>query len=193
MTKDKLIIAGKTYVAGPVSNIHVLDGILNLSDTCQRCDQNAIVFQGVHSVYSNLHPADFTLEKTKYNCVEQYYQSKKAQLFDDDAALSKIMCETNPYRIKKLGMKIRKFDYNRWRQEENSVMYRALKAKFIQNKTLKQILLSTGEVKIGEATFDTTWGIGMQLFDTNALSPEHWERDGSMCELLSRLRSELRK
>ena len=48
--------------------------------------------------------------------MEQYIQSEKAKLFDDDISQAKIMGEVNPYKMKKLGAKVKKFNMDKWRR-----------------------------------------------------------------------------
>ena len=74
-----------------------------------RVDEEKIVFLGCHSVFSNLHSSPFTLDNINYNCVEQRIQSQKAAIFDDDVLHSKIMRESNPYKVKRLGFQSEKF------------------------------------------------------------------------------------
>ena len=192
MTKDKLIVNGKTYSAGPVSNIHELSETLCLSDSCQQSNVEKTVFQGIHSVFSNLHPCSFRLNNITYNSVEQYFQSEKAKYFNDDRTQAKVMAEKNPYKVKKLGSRVKGFNIERWKTERSKTMLHGLKAKFSQNPTLLQILKNTGTAKIAEATTDNTWGIGLRLFDKNVMNEAYWKQEGLMCELYTRVRSELK-
>ena len=97
LAKDKLVINGHTFTAAPISNIHEINTFLDIASTCERMDQNKILFLGSHSPFSNLHHSPFRVNNTMYNCAEQYIQSGKAALFNDDVAHAKIMQETNSY------------------------------------------------------------------------------------------------
>ena len=57
------------------------------------------------------------------------------------------MKETNPYKIKKLGSKVKQFSEDKWKQQKKHVAYTAVKAKFHQNETLKGILVNTGNAE----------------------------------------------
>ena len=192
MSKDKLIINGKAYNAVQPPTFQQLETIIDIPNTCQRSNGRCTVFQGMHSYFSNLFLVAFLVENVTYNSVEQYIQSAKAKMFGDDSALKAIMQESNPYRIKKLGSRIRNFNFTEWKSQCKEIAFRALQAKFEQNPDLKGILLATGTSKIGEATLDEFWGIGIRLFDKRALDEDKWQRDGAMCELLDRLRNDLR-
>ena len=113
-SKDRLFINGQEFSAGPRSNLSEVNTIIDTRGTCQKGDASKEIFLGTHSPFSNLHMSDFTLSNRKYSCVEQFIQSKKAIMFNDDIANSKILQESNPYTIKKLGSKIRKFNSNQW-------------------------------------------------------------------------------
>ena len=194
LSRDKLIFNGKAYGADVncSPNYTQLSSVIDIPNTCQRSEGNCVVFQGMHSYFSNLFLVNFIVDSVKYICVEQYFQSAKANLFGDTQTAERIMAEDNPYRMKKLGSRVHNFDFDKWKTECKSVLYKGLKEKFIQNSDLKGILLATGISKIGEATMDEYWGIGMRLHDKNALDDTKWLRDGVMCELLTKLRHELR-
>ena len=49
LSKGKLYIDGKMYSAGPENNVHEANEKLNITDTCQRSDENTIIFLGSHS------------------------------------------------------------------------------------------------------------------------------------------------
>ena len=59
LTRDKLIVNNVIYRSGPTSNLASLNEILDMSATCEKRDDTNIVFHGIHSVFSNFHPAPF--------------------------------------------------------------------------------------------------------------------------------------
>ena len=193
--RDKLVINGKHYGAGPNANYTEANDQLNLAQTCERSNETTTIFLGSHSPYSNLHPAEFTINNIRYNCVEQLIQSEKAGIFNDDATQAKIMLESNPYCIKKLGSKVQGFNDIRWKKSAKEITYRGNLAKFGQNPTLRRILLDSADKIIAESSTDTFWGVGLHLHDRNALDRRHWinKSGGAMCDILSRVRRDLRK
>ena len=192
LTRDKLVIDGKAYTAGPDSNLGDLSGIVDVQGTCQTSDESKTIFQGVHSVFSNLHPASFVVDKIQYNCVEQAIQAGKASEFNDTYTHAKVMSASNPYRIKKLGSKVRNYNKERWSEVSRNVAYKAIKAKFRQNPILKDLLLSTGTAKIAESTKDPVWGTGVLLHSVDSMDETKWKQNGLMCELYQQIREELR-
>ena len=115
-------------------------------------------------------------------------------MFDDDATQAKIMKETNPYRIKRLGNKVRNFSNDQWKRASRQVMHKAISAKFLQNNTLMGLLLSTGQKIIAEGTTDPFWGIGLRLHDKAAMDQCKWpnREGGVISNILQKVHSELR-
>ena len=148
-----------------------------------------MIFLGPHSPFSNMFSATFTVDNVEYGSTEQFIQASKAALFDDDVTHSRIMGEINPFRIKKLGGKVRKFNQERWRQKDKHVAYKAVKAKFTQNPTLRNLLIETGDKLIAESSYDQHWGTGLHLRDENALDSHKWSnrQGGIMGEILVRV------
>ena len=87
---------------------------------------------------------------------------KKAILFNDLASASKILEQKNPRIQKRLGRKVKNFDYKKWDDSKNEIVYTANRYKFNQSDKLKNILLSTENKQICEASpSDKIWGIGI--------------------------------
>ena len=191
LSKDKLIVNGKTYTSQS-ADVSEFNKLLDLSATCQQKNELCIIFQGSHSVFSNLHRAPFKMDNITYNSNEQYIQAGKASLFNDDRSHSRIMREKNPYRIKKLGSRIKGFNQETWKGACGGVAYKGLGAKFTQNEHLLGILRDTEGLKIAESTIDNFWGTGLHLYDKNSLDPTSWKQEGLMCSLYDRLRAELK-
>ena len=195
MSKDKLIINGKVYSAAPRNNLGEVSALLNIQSTCQRSNESTTIFLGSHSPFSNLYGCNFYVENIQYNSVEQYIQSQKASLFDDDTTHSRIRSESNPYVIKKLGSRVKNFSAERWRSVNKDIACKAVRAKFAQNLTLKQILLDSGNVMLAESSTDPFWGTGIHLHDKVALDKRCWKnpQGGAMCEILQKVRQDLRQ
>ena len=68
----------------------------------------------------------------------------------------------------------------------------AVRAKFLQNPTLRNVLVNTGSAKIAESSPDDYWGTGLHLYARNALDPRYWSNQGGViCEIYESVRSEL--
>ena len=194
LSKDKLIIDGKSFSAGPHSNYSEASSFVDLQSTCQRSDSQKIIFLGPHSPFSNLFLMNFSVNNVKYSCVEQYLQSEKAGIFDDDVTRSKIMNEMNPFKMKKLGSKVKNFAVDRWRKHSKQIAYTAILAKFSQNHTLRNCLIETNNLLIAESSLDPYWGTGTHLFDRVALDSRHWKNEGGvMSDILARVCRDVQK
>ena len=190
-TKDKLVIDGKVF---STENYTDANAMLDLAATCQRKDNDKLIFLGMHSVYSNFHPAGFTLNNIKYSSAEQFIQSEKAALFNDDITQAKILSEHNPYKIKKLGAKVRGFREAKWSDSAKSIVFKAVSAKFNQNPALAGILVNSGDMLLAKGSIDSFWGTGRHLRDKRALDKRAWENEGgAMSEILHRVRTDLKK
>ncbi len=76
-----------------------------------------------------------------------------------------ILTETDPYKIKKYGRKVKNFDNKIWDKVKYDIMYQANILKYSQNEDLLKLLLSTEGNKLVEASpYDSIWGIGFIFF-----------------------------
>ncbi len=136
----------------------------------------------------------FTVDGIKYNCAEQYMMAAKALLFKDDMALKKIMEATNPYDQKAYGRNVEYFEVSQWEFVAKDIVFKGNYEKFTQHGDLKELLLSTGDKTIVEASkFDKIWGIGLSEEDPRALSRSSWLGRNWLGEVLTNVRERIRK
>ena len=192
LSVDKLIINKKIYTYAPVNNLDSLPDELNPRSLCERSDDDTHVFFGIGSPMSNFHKSDFVVDNTKYCCSEQYIQSEKAALFNDDVAQMKIMSTDSPYHMKQIGSKINNFNRTRWEKKARQVAKKCVTAKFEQNKKLTEVLLSTGSKKLAEASKEKPWGCGTTLRENGVLDSSNWNGIGIMGSVLSEVRELLK-
>lgn len=132
-----------------------------------------------YGCFSNFYPCEFTWEGRRFNCSEQAFMWAKAYWFSDEETANQILLETDPKKIKKLGRKVKNFDDSKWAKIRYHFMLTINRAKYTQNKELRDILLSTGRATIVEdSPFDYIWGTG---------------KDGSGQNLLGKVLMELRE
>ena len=81
LTKDNLVIDGWTLT---VDNVIEANNFVDIPSTCQQGSPETLLFFGMHSVFSNLHPVNFKVNNVTYSSVEQMLQSEKAAVFNDD-------------------------------------------------------------------------------------------------------------
>ena len=120
-------------------------------------------------------PCSFLVDDIYYNCTEQFMMAEKARLFHDEDALQKIMQAYDPMEQKKLGRRVQGYDDAVWKACCYDVVVRGNVAKFSQNLKLRDYLISTGEKILVEASpKDAVWGIGLDEYSPDAISPKRW-------------------
>lgn len=129
-----------------------------------------------NGIYSQWHKADIIINGIEYNCCEQYMMHQKALTFNDTDIASIVMLTSDPKEQKALGRKIKGFNKEAWDKVCVGIVYTGNLAKFIQNKDLKDILLSTGSRILVEASpYDSVWGIAMGEDIPGVENPANWK------------------
>jgi len=99
----------------------------------------------------------------------------KAMYFNDKDTAAKILAAKEPKKQKQLGRMVNGFDDKQWASVRFEVMRQCLVAKFGQDRALCDILLSTGDSILMEASyFDCVWGVGRGLSDPLLFDRVHW-------------------
>ncbi|CAC5419606.1 unnamed protein product [Mytilus coruscus] len=134
-----------------------------------------VFFFGMVSPFSQFHAANFKVQNIMYRCAEQYMMHQKAVLFGDKEIAKKIMEETKPLKMKRLGRKVRNFDAVKWGDECIEVVKSGNIAKFSQNYLLEQSLFATHPKIMAEASpRDCLWGIGLGASNAKAWNVRSW-------------------
>jgi len=141
---------------------------------------------------SNWYRATFMLDGILYFCMEQYMMYKKAELFEDEEAVEKILESMDQAEIKDLGRGVKNYDDEEWSGRRQLIVYKGLLAKFEQNPNLKEELLSTGDAILAEcAKGDKIWGIGLAVTNERYLDPEKWNGQNLLGYTLMEVREAL--
>lgn len=109
-----------------------------------------------YGCFSNFSKHSFVINGIVYKTSEHYFQSKKFEgsIFEKETILVK-----TPMEAANLGHDRSKPLREDWENVKNKIMYDAVFAKFKSNKDIKNILISTGDEVIIEATKeDYYWG-----------------------------------
>lgn len=141
---------------------------------------------------SNWFISPFTINDIKYNCVEQYIMSSKAEIFRDKEIKDKIMATKDPRKQKALAKEIEDFDEDVWNEHKIQILYEAVYAKFSQNNELKKLLLETNNSILAEASpYDKVYGIGLSKDDKRAREVEKWKGSNILGNTLMQVRGEI--
>ena len=152
---------------------------------------DCILFWG--GIYSQWHRAHMTIDGINYTSAEQYMMAQKALCFQDADSYNRIMQTQDPSKQKAIGREIPGYSDAEWHKIARLVVYRGNLAKFSQNDTLFNELLSSGEKVIVEASpYDKIWGIGLGENDPDAFYRSRWRGTNWLGEAIMQVRSDLR-
>ena len=179
---DHLVINGTNF---GISDLNKLPSDLAPYKAAQKEDSSHIAFHGELNPYSNFHRSNFVLHYHQFHSMEQWIQYQKALLFGDSFTANQILATTTPYESKHLGYNVNGFDIGKWKNEGYDLCLEGIRAKFVQNPPLLNMLKSTEPKVIVEFSLDRLWGTGVQLHDQNVLNPEKWHGTGWMLVMLS--------
>ncbi len=130
----------------------------------------------------------------KYVTAEQYMMAKKALLFGDTDVYHAIMVTENPAEQKALGRQVRNFNVEVWNSTAQDIVFGGNLMKFTQNELLKQVLLSTEDKIIVEASpTDRIWGIGLGMDDPNRFDENMWRGTNWLGEAIMRVRTRINR
>lgn len=125
--------------------------------------------------FSQWYPSTFIIDEKSYNCAEQYMMEQKALYFNDRESAIKIMNTSDPREQKALGRKVKNFDADKWMEVCYDIVLKGNIAKFSQNEELLEVLRSTGNKEIAEASpYDKIWGIGLDEYNPLILDKKNW-------------------
>merc|ERR1712070_990935 len=113
-------------------------------------------------------------------------------MMGDLETFKKIDVSSNPAEAKSLGRQVRNFDDSLWRKNLEEVAFEVVKQKFAAEKELTQLLLSTGDAILVEASpTDRIWGIGVAASDPRTYNPDAWPGQNILGYALMRARDSL--
>lgn len=124
---------------------------------------------------------------------EKAIMATKAALMNDLEMFHEIDAAADPKSCKSLGRGIRSFDEELWQKHLEEVAFEVVMQKFDSEKSLRQLLLSTGDKILAEAApNDAIWGIGLPCKDPRSRDPSQWRGRNILGYALMRAREHLR-
>ena len=111
-----------------------------------------------YGIFSNFSPSAIVLTSEIWPTVEHFFQASK---FLNFGTKDRIKAMESPMDAAKEGRNRDNILRDDWEQIKDTVMYKAVKAKFLQNHEMKSVLLNTGSLPIIEHTAnDNYWADG---------------------------------
>lgn len=184
-----LILHDKKYTA---SQLETLPHPIRPSTLACKKSEHELVFFSKHSALSNHHPATFKIDDRTYNSMEHYLAFKRAEVANNDHLKEKALKAKDPVEAKSVLNALRQTNAQEWQEKVTDIALNGLRAKFGQNTHLAQYLRATKELRLGEASKNPTWGIGMTLDHKQVLDSTKWNASGNLLGvLLMQIRSEI--
>lgn len=116
----------------------------------------------------------------------------KAKLFRDQESREKILTCSDPKQINALGRNVWGFKQAVWDKFKYSIVLNGNWCKFSQNQVLWEVLLSTGNSVLVEASpYDNIWGIGLSSSSSEENNPLKWRGQNLLGFALMEVRDEL--
>lgn len=152
----------------------------------------AIAFFTKHSPLSNHYVCPFEFDGRRFNWVEQFLAHQKATYAGNDDLAQRSLDSEDPAEPKAILNQIKSIQNSDWQSKVQKIIYAAASAKFSQNEHLGNFLVETHPLRIGEASKDTFWDIGLTLESEHALDVRRWPLQGNLLGLtLEKVRDEI--
>lgn len=185
----KLVLDGNAFGVEDMDNLPIA---LRPASLATVSSESAVVFFGKASPLSNHHSSPFMLEGHQFANMEQYLAWSKAKISGKQDLITKALKLTNPVACKAILRELRQDNPEKWNEEVESVVLSGLRAKCTQNPTIATFLKDTHPKRLGEASYDKRWGIGLSLSNPEVLNTSKWPDTGNLLgSSLTKVRDEL--
>lgn len=186
---QSIVIDDKSY---RVEDLESLPDILRPSSLACLQSDNAFVFFGRASPFSNHHHSPFTIDDHLFQCMEQYLAWRRAKLADRQDLVDKALQKADPLVHKTILNDLHSTNAEEWNNDLPDTALVGLRAKFRQNPPLAHYLCNTFPKKLGEASPNKRWGVGFSLIQPEVLNLDKWQQGGNLLgETLMVVREEL--
>lgn len=144
--------------------------------------------------FSQWYHSPFKYYGLDFSCCEQFMMVSKALIFYDQVSAEAILKEKQPSSQKSLGRAIKNFNEKIWDENKLNVVFLGNYLKFNSSDELKEILLSTGDALLVEASpFDKIWGIGLSMSDLRKDNESLWRGQNLLGICLTGVREKIKK
>ncbi|MEM6581626.1 MAG: NADAR family protein [Pseudomonadota bacterium] len=146
------------------------------------------------SCFSQWYDSPFEAEGNRFLTAEHYMMYRKAILFSDAEAASRLLKASNPGEAKSIGREVRTFDQATWEASRYRIVVEGNLQKFRCHADLGEFLINTGSRVLVEASpTDRIWGIGLSEDQPEAQNPNLWRGLNLLGFALMEVRHELSK
>jgi ribA/ribD-fused uncharacterized protein len=156
-------------------------------------NSNIFPFFSKNDILSNHFECHFKIDEIAYDCTEQFLFSEKAIARDQPHVAKSIMHNRQGRYAKKFGEQVAWNDtLESWLDFAKEKLIISNRAKYTQNKDLRQHLFSTAPKDLVEANpTDVYWGVALRKTDPRIYDKNRWKGQNLMGQLLTDLREEL--
>ena len=137
--EDKLVLKGRSY---NVNTLNQLPEELNVFKVTSKENENTVGFFREINPLSNFYSSRFNYDGVTCISSEQLIQANKAKLFGDMDTYNQILCSNTSIECKNLSRQIRNVDESKWQEEAARICLPGIRAKFLQNPHIMDILLN---------------------------------------------------
>lgn len=158
--------------------------------TRETTDKKGLCFSSEHTYCSNFYPSKIKYKSHVFTSVEHGFQYLKVK----DAGYLELAAEmtgmTDPYKIKNIGDGIKA--HKDWKDQEEELMEKLIKEKFIQNKKIREKLIADHHDQFFEMNRDVHWGTGSCIaHDTQLIDTKELKGKNKVGLILGEIKSEL--
>lgn len=125
---------------------------------------------------------------------EHLFMLFKAQFFNDEDSVQKILEVETPKDAKAIGKRVRNFDFEKWDRISAGEMSRAVAIRYEQDSKFAEMLTDMkfyGKTFVEASPYDTIWGIGMDENNPDIEDPDKWQRQNRLGNCLTALRDKV--
>lgn len=162
--------------------------------------------KSIYACFSNFYKLpyyEYDLPECVYNenipktimceCSEKAIMACKASLMNDSEVFCKILKSKDPRLIKAYGRVVKKFDDELWLNNVEEIAYDIVYQKFKKNENIQEILLSTEDAILVEASpYDKLWGVGLNQNNADIYDISKWRGKNILGYALMKVREQLK-
>ena len=132
---------------------------------------DTIAYGSEHAPLSNLYPATVPIKKRNYLSSEQAFRHIRATENKQHNIAARILWSRDPYDIMALDRNMAVTE--EWKKKEDLELFKCMFRKYEANEDLRELLLSTGDMELAEATGSKKWATGASL-NSAAMKTHTW-------------------